>query len=111
MARIPCSVKQYYKMVEIAAKHNISVAEVAATLLRDCLEKKYGLRCEHEDIRRSKQGRWYCVGCWRFMKQMRRLRPKKYEGFNYFLPEKTFLEPEEVPDPLVGLQPDQRGGE
>ena len=43
---------------------------------------------------------------------MRRPNPKKYEAFDYFVPQKTFLElMREENDPLLGLQPDQRGGE
>jgi len=113
LARIPCSIEMYYKMVEIAAKYEISIAEVQVTLIRDSLEKLYGFGCKHKDIRISKQGTsYYCKRCWRFMKKMRRPNPKKYEAFDYFVPQKTFLElMREENDPLLGLQPDQRGGE
>ena len=50
MARIPCSIEMYYKMVEIAAKYEISIAEVQVTLIRDSLEKLYGFGCKHKDM-------------------------------------------------------------
>lgn len=114
MGKIDVSVDMYYAMAAIAYKYKISLGEVRTTLIRSTLERDFGFSCDHpeERIIVSKKHRYYCAGCWRFMRKMRRLRPKSNEPFYYFTPKKTFLEEiKEQENPMAGLRPDQRGGE
>jgi hypothetical protein len=112
LARIDVSVEMYYEMVALAAKYNMSVAEVQTTLIRDGLER-LGFSCDHQKkVRISRHGRAYCKRCWRFMEED--LSKPSYVQRGY-VPTKTFLElmnkDKEVIDPLGGLEPDRRGGE
>lgn len=105
----------YYAMAAIAWKHKISIGEVKITLLRSVLERDHGFTCDHPDdkLRVSHSHRYYCSGCWRFMRKMRRISPKPGQDVYYFIPKKTFMDEiaSDTNDLMAGLKPDQRGGE
>lgn len=101
----------YWKMAEFASKYEISIGEVKITIIREMLEKRFGFKCNHKDqLRKSKHGRTYCSGCWRFFELRRRDSPKPGQHWEYYVPKKTFLElmEEEKQEHMGDLLPDLR---